>query len=78
MSVRKFTNCEVNMTGEFLLFKKIAAIESYPMRGLKISKELKRLCEDVCKFMKKTTMSNIISNKFTILESVSEMKRNSY
>ena len=52
VSVRKFTNFEINMTGEFLLFKKNTAIKSYSMRGLK---ELKGLSEDVYKFVKKTT-----------------------
>ena len=41
--------------GEFLLFKKKIAIKSYSVRGLKISKELKSLSEDVHKFVKKTT-----------------------
>ena len=53
--IQKFINFEINMTGEFLLFKKNTTIKSYSVRGLKISKELKRLCEDVCKFVKKTT-----------------------
>ena len=35
---------KINMTGEFLLFKKNTAIESYSSKVLKISKELKRLC----------------------------------
>ena len=43
------------MTGEFLLFKENTAIKSYSVRGLKISKELKRLSQDVHKFVKKTT-----------------------
>ena len=43
------------MTVEFLLFKKNTVIKSYSLRGLKISKELKRLSEDVYKFVKKTT-----------------------
>ena len=43
------------MMGEFLLFKKNTAIKSYSVRGLKISKELKNLSEDVLKFVKKTT-----------------------
>ena len=43
------------MMGEFLLFKKNTAIKSYSVRGLKISKELKNLSEDVLKFEKKTT-----------------------
>ena len=58
------------MMGKFLLFEKNTAIKSYSVRGLNILKELKRLFEDVHKFMKKTTyvkyISNI-SNKFTIL-----------
>ena len=41
------------MAGEFLLFKK--NVKSYSMRVLKISKELKRLSEDVHKFLKITT-----------------------
>ena len=57
---------------EFLLFKKNAAIKNYSVRGLKISKELKRFCEDVYKFVKK--MSNIISNKFTMLKPVSVLR----
>ena len=44
------------MTGEFLLFKKNTAIKSYPEKCLKVSKELKRLSEDVQKFVKKTTL----------------------
>ena len=44
------------MTGEFLLFKKNTAIKSYPEKRLKVSKELKRLSEDVQKFVKKTTL----------------------
>ena len=43
------------MTREFTLFKKNTAIKSYCVRGLKISKELKRLSEDIHKFVKKTT-----------------------
>ena len=43
------------MTREFLLFKKNKAFKSYSMRVLKISKELKRLSEDVNKFLKETT-----------------------
>ena len=43
------------MMGEFLLFKKNAAIKSYSVKGLEISKELKRLSEDVHKFVTKTT-----------------------
>ena len=43
------------MTGEFLLFKKNTVIKSYSLGGLKISKELRRLSEDVYKFVKKTT-----------------------
>ena len=43
------------MAGEFLLFKKNTAIKSYPEKGLKVSKELKRLPEDVQTFVKKTT-----------------------
>ena len=43
------------MTVEFLLFKKNTVIKSYSLRGLKISKELKRFSEDVYKFVKKTT-----------------------
>ena len=42
------------MTKEFLLFKKNTAIKNYSVRGLKISKELKRLCEGIYKFVKKT------------------------
>ena len=42
------------MTWEFLLFKKNTAIKSYSVRVLKMSKEL-RLCEEVYKFVKKTT-----------------------
>ena len=42
------------MTGKFLSFKKNTAIKSYSVRGLKIPKELKRLCEHVYKFEKKT------------------------
>ena len=43
------------MTGEFLLFKKNTATKSYFVRGLRISEELKKLSEDVHKFVKKTT-----------------------
>ena len=46
------------MTGEFLLFKKNTANKSYSVRGLKISKELKRLSEDVHKFVKKKPYVN--------------------
>ena len=53
--VMGFTNFEIDMTGEFLLFKKNTAIKSYSLRGLKISKELKRLSEDVYEFVKKIT-----------------------
>ena len=48
----KFTNFEINITGEFLLFKKNTAIKSYSKRGLK---ELKGLSEEVYKFVTKTT-----------------------
>ena len=50
--VKEFTNLEINMTGEFLLFKKNSAIKGYSMRVLKISKELKRLSKDVHKLRK--------------------------
>ena len=43
------------MTGEFLLSEKNTAIKSYSVRDLRISKELKRLSEDVHKFVRKTT-----------------------
>ena len=43
------------MTGEFSLFKKNSVIMGYSMAVLKISKEIKRLSEDVHKFLKKTT-----------------------
>ena len=43
------------MTGEFLLFEKNTAIKSYFVRDLKLLEELKRLSEDVHKFVKKTT-----------------------
>ena len=59
------------MTEVFLLFKKNTTIKSYSVRGFKISKELKGLSEAVHKFVKKTTMSNIISNKFAFLKPVS-------
>ena len=62
------------MAGEFLLFKKTAAIKSYSVRGLKILKELKRHSEDVYKFVKKQLLSNIISNEFTILKPVSVLR----
>ena len=56
------------MTGKFLLFKKNTAIKSYFARGLK---ELKGLSEGIIQIRdKKKLMSNVISNKFTILESV--------
>ena len=48
-------NFTINMTGEFVLFQKNTAIRSYYVRGLKISKELKGLSEDLRKFLKKTT-----------------------
>ena len=56
----EFTKFEINMTGEFsyfrktILFKK-TAIKSYSVRGFKISKELKRIGEDVNNFVKKKT-----------------------
>ena len=43
------------MMGQFLLFKKNTAIKGYSMEVLKISKELKKLSEDVQKFLKKAT-----------------------
>ena len=46
------TNFEINMTGEFLLFKKNTAIKTYSVRGLK---EVKGLSENVYKFVKKIT-----------------------
>ena len=46
------------------------------MRGLKISKELKRLSEDSHKFVKKITMSNIIKNKFRTLKPISALETN--
>ena len=49
------TNFEINMTGEFLLSEKNTAIKSYSVRDLRISKELKRLSEDVQNFVRKTT-----------------------
>ena len=52
---RKFINFETNMMGEFLLSEKNTAIKSYSVKGLKISKELKRLSENVYKFVKKIT-----------------------
>ena len=61
---------KIKMTEEFLLFKKNTDIDSYFVKGFKISKELKRLSEDVHKFLMKTTMSNLKSNKFTIFKPV--------
>ena len=61
---------KINMTEEFLLFKKNTDIKSYSVKGFKILKELKRLSEDVHKFLMKATMSNIKSNKFTIFKPV--------
>ena len=43
------------MTGEFLIFKKNTAIKRYFARDIKLLEELKRLSEDVHKFVKKTT-----------------------
>ena len=40
---------------EFLSFKENTAIKNYSMRCLKTLKELKQLCEDEYKFVKKTT-----------------------
>ena len=42
------------MMGDFLLFKKNKTIKSYSVRCLKISERLKRLSQDVYKFVKKT------------------------
>ena len=52
------------MMGEFLLFKKNKDNKSYSLRGLKTLKELKRLSEDIHKFVKKTTYVNYYFKQF--------------